>query len=397
MFLFRFSLKAFFHRSVLLGLGWGAASLSGANHYVRPDGDDGAAGDKEQTAWRTLSHAMSAQSPVQPGDVVIVMEGVYDEQVRFQKSGLPGKLIRVRTDGRVVFRDPDPASGEWGVGHMESVLHVQDQANLIIEGFRIEGSWHFGIGLYGVENVVVQDCYTYRTGASGIYVGRWDHNDDRIHNRNVKVLRCTVEKAGQHGKKWAGAQECLSVEATDTFEVAYCRVFDSPRDGIDIKNGSRNGSLHHSVVHDIEKIGIYLDAWKMSTYNIAVYQNYSYNNFVGFALTAEVDDGLLHDVRLRRNLALHNRYAGVLFSTWGLGQKHPTEHIVVEDNFLIENSRGVVAENPDVVAAVVARNIISSRTTGGEFRLVPGADIKLQSNFLIPSAAPTGGEEPSVR
>lgn len=370
--------------TILLALCLVTTPLQGANYYVRPDGNDAAAGNKEQTAWRTLSRAMSADSPVQPGDVVIVGEGVYDEQVRFEKSGLPGKVIRVRTDGRVVFRDPDPHSGERGVGHMESVLHVQAQSNLIIEGFRIEGSWHFGIGLYGVENVVIQDCYTYSTGASGIYVGRWDHSDYRIHNRNVKILRCTVEKAGQHGKKWDGAQECLSVEATDTFEVAYCRVFDSPRDGIDIKNGSRNGSLHHCVVHDIEKIGIYFDAWKMSTHNIEVFQNYSHNNFVGFALTAEVDDGLLHDVRLRGNLAAHNRYAGVLFSSWGMGQKHPTENIVVEDNFLIENTRGVVADNPDVVAAVVARNIISSRTTGGEFRLIPGADITLRSNFLIP-------------
>jgi hypothetical protein len=362
----------------------GTLVCSATHYYVSPQGDDAAAGTKEQWAWRTLSHALRADSPVAPGDIVTVMEGVYVEQVRVQKSGTPGKVIRIRTDGRVVLQDPDPSTGDAGVGHMESVLHVQDQSNLIIEGFRVEGSWHFGIGLYGVENVVVQDCYTYDTGASGVYVGRWDHDDYRVHNRNVKVLRCTVEKPGQHGPKWQGAQESLTIESTDTFEVAYCRVFDSPRDGVDIKNGSRNGSLHHTVVHDIDKIGIYLDAWKMSTHNIDVYQNLSYNNFVGFAVTAEVDDGLLHDVRVQRNVALNNRYAGFLFSNWGIGNQHPTRDIVVENNFLIDNQRGVVANNPDVVDATVTRNIISSRIEGGEFKFVPGADIDLQSNFLIP-------------
>ena len=361
-----------------------SSTVSAANYYVSPMGDDNAVGTRMQEPWRTVARALQADSPVQPGDTVVIMEGVYDEMVRVERSGTPTKMIRIRGDGRVILRDPDPKSGDKGVGHMESVLHVQDQSNLIIEGLRIEGSWHFGIGLYHVENVTVQDCTTFNTGASGIYVGRWNHDEYRVFNRNVKVLRCTVEKPGQHGKKWQGAQESLTIESTDTFEVAYCRVFDSPRDGIDIKNGSRNGSLHHSVVHDIEKIGIYLDAWKMSTYNIDVYQNYSYNNFVGFALTAEVDDGLLHDVRVKGNVARNNQYAGVLFSTWGIGQKHPTENIVVEDNFLIDNGRGVVAENPDVVGAVVARNIISSTTTGGEVHLVPGADVKMQSNLLIP-------------
>ncbi|MDQ8199440.1 right-handed parallel beta-helix repeat-containing protein [Pelagicoccus enzymogenes] len=355
-----------------------------AEYYVSKGGSDADDGLSMQKSWATLSYALSKSSPVSPGDVVTVLEGEYVEQVRFEKSGTPTAMIRVRTEGDVVFRDPDPAGGTVGVGHMEAVLHIQDQSNLIVEGFRIEGSWHFGIGLYHVENVIVQDCCTYNTGASGIYVGRWDHSVYRIFNRNVKILRCTIEKPGQHGKKWQGAQESLSVAATDTFEVAYCRVFDSPRDGIDIKNGSRNGSLHHCIVHDIEKIGIYFDAWKMSTYNIDVYNNLSYNNFVGYALIAEIDDGLLHDVRVRNNVALNNGYAGLAFTVWGMGSKHVVRDVLVEDNIFIGNLRGVVADNPDVESALVTGNIISSSITGDEFRFVPGAKVEQFDNFLIP-------------
>lgn len=363
-------------------------SIVAANYYVSPDGSDGNSGMRMQEAWRTISRAVGEDSPVQPGDSVVIMQGVYDEMVRVRVSGTPVKVIRIRAEGMVVLRDPDPTSGERGVGHMESVLHVQDQSNLLIEGLRIEGSWHFGIGLYHVENVVVQDCSTYNTGASGIYVGRWDHGEYRIFNRNVKLLRCVVEKAGQHGPKWQGAQEALSVESTDTFEVAYCRVFDSPRDGIDIKNGSRNGSLHHCVVHDIKKIGIYLDAWKMSTHGIEVHSNLSHDNFVGFAFTSEVDDGLLHDVKVFHNVALNNRYAGILFSKWGIGQRHPTKDILVRDNVLIGNLRGVVAENPDLEGTVVRGNIISGKLVGGEVVIVPGAEVQVTENLIVPSPTP---------
>ncbi|GAG74122.1 unnamed protein product, partial [marine sediment metagenome] len=48
-------------------------------------------------------------------------------------------------------------------------------------------------------------------------------------------------------------------------------------EGIDVKDGSSNGKVYKNHVHDINRLGIYVDAWDKHTYNIEVFQNIVHN------------------------------------------------------------------------------------------------------------------------
>ncbi len=65
-------------------------------YFVTTDGDDTNSGRSEHEAWRTLSYALSASSPVQAGDTVFVKAGYYQgEHIVVEKSGVPGHPIVV--------------------------------------------------------------------------------------------------------------------------------------------------------------------------------------------------------------------------------------------------------------------------------------------------------------
>jgi len=74
-----------------------------------------------------------------------------------------------------------------------------------------------------------------------------------------------------------GDQECISVAGCDGFIIRNNHVYHSGPgtnggEGIDAKHGS-NGLVFSNHVHDINRLGIYVDAWDTHTYNISVYNN----------------------------------------------------------------------------------------------------------------------------
>ena len=77
-----------------------APPLYAATIYVSPDGDDRHAGTRE-TPLRTIS---AAAQRARPGDVVLVLAGVYRERIAPERGGKPGKPIVYRGEpGKRVF------------------------------------------------------------------------------------------------------------------------------------------------------------------------------------------------------------------------------------------------------------------------------------------------------
>jgi len=67
-------------------------------YYITLNGSDSndGLGTGNGNAWRTLTYAMSAASPVLPGDTIFVKGGNYgNENVVFEKSGVPGSPITI--------------------------------------------------------------------------------------------------------------------------------------------------------------------------------------------------------------------------------------------------------------------------------------------------------------
>lgn len=69
--------------------------LSPQDRYVSTTGVDAAGNGTLAAPWKTINYACSAAA-LQPGDVINVKAGVYNETVSFGKSGVAGSLITLR-------------------------------------------------------------------------------------------------------------------------------------------------------------------------------------------------------------------------------------------------------------------------------------------------------------
>ena len=67
--------------------------------------------------------------------------------------------------------------------------------------------------------------------------------------------------------------EALSIGGAVNFEVAYNHVYDSDKEGIDIKETSKRGKVHHNFVHNVDRQGFYVDAWFGEISDIEIFSN----------------------------------------------------------------------------------------------------------------------------
>jgi len=347
-------------------------------YYVSPDGNDDNPGTSEQP-WKTVNYAVQKDSAVKAGDTILVQPGTYTELITLDKSGNE-KLghITLKADGDVTLRDPDPNKGEF----REGVIQSANQGHWIIDGFRIENTSWAGISLRDANNMIVQNNHTFETGASGIIVlpeSFYKGGDGEVTSKDIKVLDNKVERANW---RWTGrgdsrgTQEALSIWGVDGFEVANNIVKEGTREGIDVKTGSRNGSVHNNTVTGVAQVSgtpggynggpaIYVDGNRADTFNIDIYNNTVYNNVAdGIVIADEVPgQGDVKDVRVYNNVVYGNGKLGV---NGGAG-------ITVTSN----------VSDVEVINNTVAKNVQSILIDGDDFtKGDKTSDVKVRNNIF---------------
>lgn len=118
----------------------------------------------------------------------------------------------------------------------------------------------YGFEVRNSNNVVIENCSTFMSGASGIYANTCS---------TIEVVGNNIQKACQVSTREAsgnGTQECITFGAVDRFKISRNEVSNSTigekagGEGIDVKGGTSNGEISNNYVHDIVPLGIYLDA-----------------------------------------------------------------------------------------------------------------------------------------
>ncbi|MEO1095956.1 MAG: right-handed parallel beta-helix repeat-containing protein [Cyanobacteria bacterium J06638_28] len=295
-------------------------------YYVSPDGDNNNPGTQE-SPWKDINYATSEASPVQAGDTILVQPGTYTETISLKKSGNSTQgHITLKANGDVTLRDPDPLVGSFG----EGVIQSDSQDYWIIDGFRIENTSWAGIAIQDGNHFIIQNNHTYETGASGIIAMPsfrvFEQGEAEVSSSDIKILNNTVERANW---KWetpqdtGSPQEALTVWGVDGFEVAGNLVKDTRKEGIDIKTGSRNGSVHDNTVTGAALFSgtsesyrggpaIYVDGNRVDTFNIDIYNNTVHNNTAdGIIIEDEVVGiGNVSDIRVFNNVVYDNGILG---------------------------------------------------------------------------------------
>jgi len=264
-----------------------------------------------------------------PGDTITILGGEYKLQRQFRpvRSGTPDKWILYRAapneevifDGsriKKVFQKGDSVQFSrltQGLFQIEKVNYLRfeniEVRNSDAAGFIVRGPDCKKIELIG--------CKSQQTHNSGI--GLWYCDSVLVAHCEITAANDNSEQYYNPGQKRGGEapHEALSICGAQFFEVADNHIHDCFKEGIDCKEVSQHGIIHHNLVNDLPRQAYYTDAWFGLLEDIEFYENTSYNCMWGFAVSVEGKGSELRNVRFHHNLIYNMTGSGVLFGMWG--------------------------------------------------------------------------------
>jgi len=311
---------------VLLALILASSPLTpAAEIHVSLQGNDRNPGTAEQP----LATINQAAAIAQAGDTVWIHAGRYqpDTEISPANSGTAEAPIHYRPvagaeviiDGQL--RLPRESSRKMGV------ISIENRNGIVLDGLKIINSRWAGVLVRNSTHVTIQNCSTQLTYGSGIIAAL---------SSDIKVLRNSVRQAcSDPGNPRKDTDECITLASVDRFEIAYNTVTDRGEDssnggeGIDTKNACRNGTVHHNVVHDLVRLGIYIDAYSKELSNIEVYANTVYRCRKGIVVACE-EGGTARDLRIHDNLVYDCPRAGIQLAGYLKGG--PIQDVAIYQN-----------------------------------------------------------------
>jgi len=373
--------------------------------FVDQDGNDNSPG----TISRPYATIQKAADSAVAGDSVYILPGFYRQKVVIKNKGTKDKPVVYRAVGQVIIdwpgdvtlNEPLPKIGkpDMPISNPEhlyypyykgAIVRVENCANIIIDGFNIRNSQWFGLAALNCEGVTIRDCLIEDTMSSGIYI---------LNSKDVIVGYNEITRACGYPKRTLshGSQEFISIVNCSQFEVMYNRVHEPGiwnyvegnnsgvgGEGIDAKEASHHGSIHHNYVYNLSRQGMYVDAWDSNeTGNIDIYNNIVHDTQHGLAVAGEAD-GTVKNIRVFNNLFYNNRFEGVILYSWGKNGRKDNirifnntvynngntgldlgselhENIIVVNNILYKNGKG---EKPDYKSNK-ARNVTDANNLIG--------------------------------
>lgn len=311
------------------------ALAASATHFVSTSGNDTYPGTQAQP-WKTLKKASLSSVP---GDVIMILPGTYFEKLAPQNSGTSGNYITFMADPGTVTLDGSGVSlGSSGDGMVQilgksyikvsgliiknssqSGVNLQADASSIkpnyveITRMSISNTNQVGIKVSNSTNINLNNnSINYVKYSSGI--GVWTSDHVVVDHNMIVNAHVMSEAAGGH-------EESLSVANTTNFEVSNNDVSMNGQtaylgnEGIDIKEASRYGKVHHNYIHDYSGEGgaLYVDAWKAispSLSNIDIYSNFLKNTANGINIGSE-QGGTAENINVYNNLVYNTGSVGI--------------------------------------------------------------------------------------
>lgn len=365
--------------AIILSPGVMAKSVRAADFYVSPSGDNLYPGTISQP-WRTISRAASALGA---GDTVYLRQGVYNEQVIPGKSGTSSEPITYTVyPGETATIDGRFALTETWSG----LLYISGREHLAITGLTFTRAGPYvnncGILIENSNSIIVENNTISDTVSSGI--GVWN-------SRNITIKGNEVVGACNDGE-----QECITIAGTVGFEVASNHVHhngpgSNGGEGIDAKDGSSAGRIVNNHVHDLSRLGIYVDAWENHTFDIEISGNRIHNcENDGITLSSE-QGGLLENISVFNNIIYNNRYSGISITPNGDAARPLMKELAIYNNSLFNNGDnsqdipwggGIVVDNPTIEGLDIFNNILSENLMFQVAVEVPVSQLRVAYNLI---------------
>ncbi len=279
-----------------------------------------------------------------PGDTVLIPGGIYylSEPIVIQARGrkdawitiLPKPGEKVIFDGSNYLASFDPAKYNKMIFN-SGIITLNGAQYVKLRNIKVQNSHSVGILVTGknTSHIELINCKTEGSYNSGI--GLW-------YADSCKILNCEVTKSNDIERIPEGLKrqseaphEAISIAGATHFEVAYNLVHDGFKEGIDVKEVSAYGEVHHNKVYNMPRQGLYVDCWFGRLHQVEFHHNEAYNCEWGMAVSAEDKKSSMDSIFIHHNLLYNNRASGMLISSWGENEKR--NHIYVYNNTIVNN------------------------------------------------------------
>ena len=345
-------------------------SISAQTYYVDAlIGNNSNTGTSATQPWLTLQKAVSS---ITGGATVIISGGTYFGKVTIPTtcSGTAAKpTIFKSKDGETAIIDGSNLGTQW-----EGLLSLNQNQYITFSGIKVQNGFWYGFNVVGSNNITIDNCSTFNTRASGIYVN--SSYAINVTNNNVRKA-CQWASRDGNGN---GTQEDISIVGTRDFKVSKNEVWDSTvpgtagGEGIDVKGGSMNGEISFNYIHDIVPLGIYIDAGSGSQSNMRVFSNKVYRTG-GIGVAGELG-GTLLDTYIYNNVIANSKGSGMVFQSTGNGR---FVNIYVVNNTFYNNcvnttlnfmgDIGSYSKNANNANLVIRNNIFHNKGTQYKFSI----------------------------
>ncbi len=295
-------------------------------YYVSLDGDDENPGTL-QKPWRSFQKACEN---VSPGDTVYIRGGTYTERLIINGSGTVEEPILFSAypgENPVIDGETIEIPDAWG-----GLIEASAKSHIRIRGFTIKNAKGFAIFAVEGEDIIIENNLTDNSWGSGILA--WG-------DRNLIIRGNAVSEASI-----LGYQEAISISHSDGFEICDNDVHHCHLEGIDVKAGSRNGTIHDNTARDFDKLGIYIDAWDGDEFNIDVFNNLVYACAEGIRVNTE-NGGVARDIRVYSNTVRDCNGNGFWVGVGGMsGVVHTVRDVEFFKNSSYNNRIGMTISVP---------------------------------------------------
>jgi parallel beta-helix repeat protein len=292
--------------------------------------------------YGTIQAAVNAASA---GDTIEIAGGTYRESVDVNKSGSAGAYITLRAKaGQTVTLAGGnglPASGSSNRG----LLTLDNSRYVKIDGLTITGSHQHGIYAGQASDLVIQNTTVTGSQDGGILVGDGSGITiacDRIGGNNA---------AAAGGDIGAAANEAVTLFNVSNFSVTGNSVFGNHEEGIDVKDGTHDGTIRGNQVYQNNGPNIYVDGAS----NVQISANHVYSakgsSKSGIGLAVE-SGGSASNVDIFSNVIYSNPGGGVDF--W-IGTYSDVQ---IYSNRIYNNGQAAIRVSGGTVTGSGARNNI---------------------------------------
>jgi hypothetical protein len=168
-------------------------------------------------------------------------------------------------------------------------INLNKRGFITLKDLRVKNSSYQGIGdmssaapgnySLGAHDIIIQNCHTDSTFASGIGFNS---------GKNITIDHCTIQNANT-----GMDQEALTISSVDGFTISNNELFNNRKENIDVKDGSKNGKIYSNYIHSFDDKyqwgtpAIYLDCFGMAQSNIEIYNN-TIKDTAGGAITTGI-------------------------------------------------------------------------------------------------------------